>query len=123
MSASFKVSSTDLLRWARYLDEVPKQTKAAVARAMNDYGRGVADAKAAAIAAELDLNAFDVRSLITVREATPGNLRWEMDATAIAKRSPEDWARPWASRSNKDFEQPVLVKIVTSGDDHTCEIL
>ena len=122
MSASFKVASTDLLKWARYLDEVPRQTKAAVSRAINDYGRGVVDAKAQAMADELGLDVHDVRSLIEVREATPQNLRWEMDATKVVKRSPEDWARPWASRSDKNFQEPTLLKIVTSGDDHTCEI-
>jgi hypothetical protein len=121
MTTNIKIDSSALLRWARYLDEVPRSSKAAVARAMNDYGRGVAESKAQVIAGQTGLDVHEVRALIEVEEATPERLIWKMDASAIVP-PPQDWERPWDARSNKNFEQQTLVKIVTSGDDHTCEV-
>jgi hypothetical protein len=117
----FRVKADDLLRWARYLDEMPKRTRPAIARAINDYGAGVVDGTAQVIADQTGLAMHDIRSLIEIREATPDHLVWEMDASAVAT-PPPDWERPWEKRSSKAFEQQTLVKIVTSGDDHTCEI-
>jgi hypothetical protein len=121
MTVRVTVNAQALLKWARYLDDVPRQTRPAVARAMNDYGAGVADGKAQSIAAETGLDVHEVRALIDIREATADRLVWEMDASRVAP-PPQDWERPWEKRSNKTFEQQTLVKIVTSGDDHTCEI-
>jgi hypothetical protein len=121
MTATVKVNATDILRWARYLNEMPKRTRPAMARAINAYGEGVADSTAEMIAGRTGLDPHEIRSLIDIKEATPDNLTWEMDATAVAP-PPQDWQRPWENRSNKQFEQPTLVKIITSGDDHTCEI-
>jgi hypothetical protein len=121
MSVKFKVNYAALLRWSRYLDEMPKRTRPAIARALNDYGRGVARSKAQAVAAETGLDEHDVLNLIEVEEATSENLVWRMDATKVAM-PPPDWERPWDKRSDKAFQQQTLVKIVTSGDDTTCEI-
>ena len=121
MSVQVKVSAADIVRWARYLDEMPKKTRPVIARAINDYGAGVADSTAEIIAGRTGLDSHEIRSLIHIREATPDNLTWEMDASAVAP-PPSDWQRPWEKRSGKQFEQPTLVKIVTSDDDHTCEI-
>ena len=120
MTARISINADDLLRWARYLNEVPKRTRPAVARAMNDYGRGVVDSTAQAIAGETGLSAYDVRSMIEVKEATADDLTWKMDATAVAKS--EDWERPWDKREDGGFDKNTLVKIVTSGDETTCEI-
>ena len=121
MTATIRIGALNLLRWARYLDEVPKHTRPAVARAMNDYGAGVAESAAEMIAAETGLDAQEVRTLIEIEEASADNLVWRMDASQVAP-PPQDWERPWEKRSGKNFEQQTLVKIVTSGDDHTCEI-
>jgi hypothetical protein len=116
-----RVDASAFLKWARYLDEIPKRTRPAVARAMNDYGRGVVDGTAQVIADQTGLAMHSVRDMIEVEEATPNHLVWKMDASAVAV-PPQDWERPWDKRSNKAFEGDTLVKIVTSGDDHTCEI-
>jgi hypothetical protein len=121
MTTRLKVNATDILRWARYLNEVPKRTRPAMARAINAYGEGVADSTAEVIAGRTGLDADEIRALIYIKEATPDNLTWEMDATAVAP-PPPDWQRPWESRSDRAFQQETLVKIITSGDDHTCEI-
>jgi hypothetical protein len=121
MTPKVKVNATDILRWARYLNEVPKRTRPAMARAINAYGEGVVESTAEVIAGRTGLDANEIRALIEVREATPDNLTWEMDATAVAP-PPPDWQRPWEKRDGKQFEEQTLVKIVTSGDDHTCEI-
>jgi hypothetical protein len=119
--STIKIRAADALKWARFLDEIPKRTRPAIARAINDYGEGVADGTAAAIAEETGLDPHEVRALIDIKEATADHLVWEMDATAAAP-PPQDWQRPWDTRSNKAFEQQALVNIITSGDDHTCEI-
>jgi hypothetical protein len=121
MTAQLRVKAQDILKWARYLDQVPRQTRPAVARAINEYGDSVVESTAQAIAGRTGLDAHEIRSLIEIKRATPDNLTWEMDASAVAT-PPSDWERPWAKRSDQNFQQQTLVKIVTSGDDHTCEI-
>lgn len=121
MSILVKANFDALLKWGRYLDEVPKRTRPAIARALNDYGRGVARSKAQAVAAETGLDVEDVLNLIEVDEASAENLVWKMDASKVAT-PPPDWERPWEKRSDKAFQQQTLVKIVTSGDETTCEI-
>jgi hypothetical protein len=121
MSVLVKANFDALLKWSRYLDEVPKRTRPAIANALNDYGRGVARSKAEAVAAETGLDPDDVLNLIEVDEATADNLVWKMDASKVAT-PPPDWERPWEKRSDSAFQQQTLVKIVTSGDATTCEI-
>ena len=118
--ARLSINATDLLKWARFLDDVPRRTRPAVARAMNDYGRGVLESAVQSIAEETGLSAADVRNRIEVKEASSGDLTWKMDTTKVAPS--KDWERPWDKRSDKDVDQQALVKIVTSGDESTCEI-
>ncbi|HEY6613492.1 MAG TPA: hypothetical protein VIZ32_03210 [Vicinamibacterales bacterium] len=120
MTARISVNAADLLKWARYLDDVPKQTRPAIARAMNDYGRGVLDSTAAAIAEQTGLPVAEVRGQIDIKQATSNDLTWKMDASKVAKS--DDWERPWDRREDKSIDQQALVKIVTSGDESTCEI-
>jgi len=121
MTARVKVKADDILRWARYLDAVPKKTRPAVARAINDYGSRAAESYSEMLSARTGLDAHEIRNLIEIKEATPDNLIWEMDASAVAM-PPSNWERPWEARSDKTFQQQTLVKIVTSGDDVTCDI-
>ena len=119
-STRIKIDADDLLKWARYLDEVPKQTRPAIARAMNDYGNSLLDSAASTIASKTGLAASDVRNQIVVKRATSSDLTWKMDASKVAPQV--EWERPWNKRSDKEFEKETLVKIITSGDEHTCEI-
>ena len=119
-STRIKINADDLLKWSRYLDEVPKRTRPAVARAMNDYGNSLLDSAAAAIAGKTGLTPSDVRNQIVVKRATSSDLTWKMDASKVAPQV--EWERPWNKRPDKDFEKETLVKIITSGDEHTCEI-
>jgi hypothetical protein len=122
MTVKIKVNADDLLKWSRYLDEIPKRTRPALAKAMNDYGNGVANSAAQVIAGQTGLDVHDVRSQIQIKPATSSDLTWKMDASKVAKHGDDDWERPWDKRSDKDFQKETLVKIVTSGDEHTCEI-
>lgn len=119
MAVALKIQAVNILQWSRYLNEVPKRTRPAIAKAMNEYGDGVANSAAEAIATATGLDVHEVRALIDVEEATAENLTWRMDATQAAP-PPQDWTRPWDSRSGKPFEP--LVKIVTMGDHVTCEV-
>ena len=116
-----KIDASALLKWSRYLEQIPKQTRPAVARALNDYGAGVVRSAAERIAAQDDLDPNEILSMITVEEATSENLLWRMDASQVVAAK-QDWSRPWAERDTKTFQQQTLVKIVTSGDEHTCDV-
>ena len=121
MSVRLSVDAVALLKWARYLDQIPKRTRPAVAHALNDYGAGVVRSTAEQIAERADLDPNEVMSLIEVKEATAEDLTWRMDATQVAPPS-QDWERPWAARDSKQFQKQTLVKIVTTGDDRTCDV-
>ena len=120
MTARISVKADDLLKWSRYLDEVPKRTRPVIARAINDYGHGVLESTAETIAAQTGLSVTDVRNQIKVKQATSNDLSWSLDATALGKS--KDWERPWDKRSDKTIEPEALVKIITSGDETTCEV-
>lgn len=112
------VEASGLLRWSRYLNEVQRATPAALARALNAYGEGVARGKAQALADKHDLSWSEVLGMIEVREATPGKLEWSMDSSALEG----DTMRAMPKRSGKDFEAQTLVKVVNSGDGKVCPI-
>jgi hypothetical protein len=120
MTARISIKADDILKWARYLEEAPKHTRPAIARAMNDYGHGVLESTAAAIADKTGLSIGEVRGQIVVKRATSNDLTWKMDASKIGPA--EDWERPWDKRPDKDIDKGRLVKIVTSGDETTCEV-
>ena len=120
MTVRISVKADALLKWSRYLDEVPKRTRPAIARAINDYGHGVLESTAETIAAQTGLSVTDVRNQIRVKQATTNDLTWSLDATQLGK--PKDWERPWNKRGGKNFDQDTLVKIITSGDESTCEV-
>jgi len=114
------INTDDLLRWARYLDDIPKRTGPALARALNDYGEGVAKSYAQYIADKNDLSWSEVLDLIDIKEATPRRLRWEMDASAVAQQN-TDWLRMWQTRDNKEFEKQTLVAVVRNSD-YACDV-
>lgn len=116
---NFDIDSSDILAWARYLDELPEETDAAIARGLNDYGAGVADRVAQRIAAKGDLSWTEVRSMIDVKEATPRRLVWEAD---WSKFSQPEWTRQFPTRDTKEFEKQTLVNISTIGDQYDCEL-
>jgi hypothetical protein len=115
------VKLDDLLRWTRYLDELPPHLPAALARGLNFYGEQTVRGMAETLADQYGLETGAVMNLIVVRRASPGNLKFEADASAVARADPQ-WLRPWQERDIKTFEQDTLLKIVTVGDRHDCEI-
>ena len=119
--AAYHVDAGDLLRWASYLEDIPVVTNPAIARALNDYGHGVAERVAAKIAEKADLPASEVLHMLKIREATSRRLVWELDAGGFFPPS-GDWSRPWAERREKGFEKQTLVNIITLHDRHVCEV-
>src|SRR5262252_2326773 len=117
----YKVDASDLLHWARFLDEMPRRTKPAMARALNTYGEGVLRSVVDSIAERTDLPSGAIFNAINVKEASPDDLIWEMDASQVLPGA-MDWERPWESRDTKQFENDLLLKVVTSGDHTVCDV-
>ena len=113
----FTIDSSDLLHWARYIDSIPRRTNAALARALNTVGDGVEREIVEYIAAQTGIDPNDVRRMLAVSPAKPGNLTWELDASVAIPNS-IDWSRPWAGRgtdAKRGFllpkgEEPRLLK-------------
>jgi hypothetical protein len=115
----FDIDTSALLKWARFLDQIPKKTKAAAARALNAYGDEVVRGTAQALADKTGLDVNDVGNLIVVDPATPDHLNWVMDASAVYPSN--DQSRVWEGRDTNEFEKNTLLKIVPF-DDQACEI-
>jgi hypothetical protein len=115
-----KVNVDELLNWGRFGEQMSQRTPAAIARALNAYGEGVAKGAAQRIAEKTGIDINTIAETITIKRATPDDLKWSMDASML---SPPDarWSRPWESRNEKAFEQDTLVNIITVEDDCVCE--
>lgn len=119
MEIQFNVD--DLLKWARAFDEAPKRSKAAIARALNTVGTQIERSAASAVAEQSDLDPNDVMGMINITEATPEDLAWEMDASAVALQQLE-WSKPWEKSTDHSFDQETLLNIITCDDETVCEI-
>jgi hypothetical protein len=115
----FSVDTKDLLRWSRYLTTIPKRTKPAIAKAMNTLGDHVVQTTALQISDKTGMTVSDVIASIVVSRASPSNLVWEMDATAVALPANPD-NRNWDSRDDSIFAEGQLVKIIANDD--SCDI-
>lgn len=118
------IDTSDLLKWSAYFGRIPTMTRAALARALNTYGGQVAVSTSQYIAQQSGLDQDDVQNMLVIKPASPDDLDWEMDASAIAPPS-LDWSRPWDTRDSGTtdaFNQSTLVKLVTMCDDKVCEI-
>ena len=113
------VDTSDLLKWARYLDTVATKTGPAAAKALNFIGDSIINKTITYLEESTGLEPEDIRRLITVKAATANDPTWEMDATATAPPS-LDWSRPWDKGEAID-DAFTLVKIVTMDDDLVCE--
>ena len=115
-----KVDAEDLVKWNRYLDDIPRVTKTATATALNTFGDGVLREVVNTIAAKNDWEPDEVMSRIVVKEATPRDLEWSMDASLVVPG--DEFTRPWPDRDTSQFEQNTLIKIVTMDDGFDCDI-
>ena len=86
----------------RFLDKLPEETNAVLARGLNHYGNDVVRSWSEGIADSTGLEAGAVRNLIVVQEATPRHLEFFADASAVVQANPE-WLRPWAERDKATF--------------------
>lgn len=117
----FNVDASDLVRWARFFEELPRANKQAIADALNVYGEGVAKEYSQLIAEQNGWDPDAVRQNIIVSEAEPNDLTWKMDASMVTPSS-EAWQRPWEDRDQSAFEQNTLVNIVTCEDGYDCKV-
>jgi hypothetical protein len=116
------IQTDDLLKWAGYFGELPKRTPEVLANALNSVGDNVLQISVDYFAEGTGLDAVDVRPLMEVQEATPGNLRWVMDASAVVLKDAPNWERPWQKPGDDTFSQQQLLQIITSGDHQVCEV-
>jgi len=115
------VDASDLMKWSANFSNIPKQTKPALARALNRVGEQTARGAAQFIANQADLDANAVYEKIAITQATPDSLEWSMNSSAISPPS-LDWSRPWGERDTDSFDQDTMVKVVTMGDGDVCEL-
>lgn len=116
-----RINASDLLKWSRYFEQVPKKTKTAAARAMNAFGAQAVDVIVQHLAQKNNWQPEDVLRRILVKQATPTDLTFVMDASLVMPE-PVDWQRPWLSRSDTSFEQNTLVKVITVDDGYDCDV-
>jgi hypothetical protein len=119
-----KANIDALLKFASVLGNIPANTNANVARAINSAGRNIMAATARKIAARLGVSVEEVIAKIKITPATPNNWRWEMDTSEITPPS-GGWDEPWERASQEELQQAqsdVLVKIITRGDELVCRI-
>jgi hypothetical protein len=113
------VDVSDLLKWARYFERIPRESKAALSRALNTVGHNVAENMTSYLSDATGLDKHDIANMIAIKEASPDDLEWSLDATKVMGQS---GSRPWENRDTSTFEQQTLVKIVTLEDGHDCDI-
>jgi hypothetical protein len=116
-----KVDGQDLLKWAKFYDEMPRHTKVALAKALNTFGEGVVRETVHRIAEKNGWDPDVVKSRMVIHEADAHDLEFVMDVTAIVSGS-KDWTRPWEERGQTEFEQDTLVNIVTMDDGYDCDL-
>ena len=116
------VKTDEILKWARFLQEIPKRTPRAIANSLNAAGDEILRQSIDYLAEMTGLDAPDVQNAIEVKKATPSNLEWSMDASAITLEESPNWERPWDKPGDKTFQSQQLLKIITSEDHKVCPI-
>jgi hypothetical protein len=114
-----EVDSEDVLHWARLMQNVPRRTKAAIARGLNTVGDNIVREAIQYHSDTTGLDPTELERLIIVKKATPDDLTWSLDQSALVSNT--EWSRPWASPDDGTFDQATLVRVVHSGDEHVCE--
>lgn len=116
---NIEVDVSDLLKWARYFDKIPRESNAALARALNTVGQNVAENMASYLSDATGLNKLDVAEMFEVHQASPDDLEWSLDTSRVMG---QNGSRPWETRDTTTFDQQTLVKVVTLEDGHDCDI-
>lgn len=117
------VKTDEILKWARFMQEIPKRTPRAIANSLNAAGDEILRQSIDYLADMTGLDVPDVQNAIAVRRATPSRLEWSMDASAITLEESPNWERPWESSSgDKSFKSQQLLKIITSEDFKVCPV-
>jgi len=115
------VDASDLLKWARYIDDIPRYTKPALAKALNTFGEGMVHETIHQLADKYGWDEDSIRQRLVVQEADEHHLEFSMDASQIV-RPQQNWSRPWQSRDESDtYDQDTLMNIVVF-DEHCCEV-
>ena len=116
------IETSDLVKWAGYFDDVSKKSPEILSGALNSVGDDVVRISVDYFAEATGLDAADVRPMLEVHPASPGNLRWVMDASAVVLKDSPNWERPWDKPGDDTFSQQQTLAIVTSGDARVCQV-
>jgi hypothetical protein len=121
MPLGLEVDTAELLKFTRFMQNIPKRTGAAIARGLNTVGENMVREMVKYQADLTGLDENELAALVEVKKATADDLSFEMDASAISTKT--DFSRPWIQRDDSDtsFSDSTLVKVVTSGDELVCD--
>lgn len=115
------LSTDDILKWARHFEQIPQQVPVAVSNAMNYIGENLVREVADYISSTTDIDPQALIRQINVKQATPDDMTWTMDASDIAPPS-LNWSNPWMRPpADNTFDGDTLVNVVTMGDEVVCE--
>lgn len=120
------VEAKGLLKFARYLGDVPKMTNKNLAAALNVAGDNVTRQVIETISLSSGLDRELVRRMIKVKKASEGSLRWTIDVSDVWKPTGPTRQLPKRAFPGTPIAERVtpeqLVKVVTTGDGRVCPI-
>jgi hypothetical protein len=122
------IDSRKMQAWRGRIDLRRSRIRPAAAHALNYVGEKTVGQVARQIAAQTGIPEEQVRRRIIVRPASAGQLRFEIDATAVAadlatRPMPAEARRAGVGgRDDSFFKQAELVNIVDMGDSKVCPV-
>lgn len=119
-----KIDTSELLKYAAYMNNVPRHTKTNIARGLNVLGKNVASHLANDVADRTGLSFQTIHNLFKIKEASPLNLVWECDATDVIDTQAQLMLPPaqWRSARHGMIKPGTLVNVIDRGDDKVCQI-
>lgn len=123
---NYSINPTSLLKWARYLEEVPAKTNKNIALSLNTVGENVVRELSLKLSVSTGMDPETVRRLIKVRRATESSLKWSVDIADVLEPTGAKRTLPKRQMAAGEAEQRIkteqLVNVVTMRDDRVCPI-
>jgi hypothetical protein len=116
-----KVDATDMLKFTKRLDNMAKAVNPALALGLNEVGDGLISVLSTNLAKESGLGIEQVRGLMKIKRAKPGDLRYEITVNKALMEGDADQVE--GRRESTDFgkrDPRALVIIVSKNDENVC---
>lgn len=122
MTLSINVQSSDLLKFARQLEEQPKRNKTLIANALNETGRGMVREIINTISDETGMPVEMLARLVKIRTANRNRHDFTVDMSAIYSPEATDprTGSRWGKKSRTEFVAEELVNVQTAEDEKVC---